>query len=148
MTRLAGRAARAGVHWARNRRRHGQAWAQAGVQGAGHWAQACVAGVRTGAQGVLALGVGAGACAADELQRRRGAQASGTEWTREELAGARQSERARGRGWQRRSGRTGARRRRRQGLAGGLAGRPVSAWVCSAGPDLGFVHSDSVFGPV
>ena len=42
---------------------------------AGHWAQARVAGVRTGSQGVLALGVGAGARA---LQRRAGAGAAGT----------------------------------------------------------------------
>ena len=27
-------------------------------------------------------------------------------------------------------------------------GVPVRAWVCSVGPDLGSVHSDSVFGPV
>ena len=48
----------------------GQASAQVGVQGAGRWAQARVAGVRTGAQGVLALGVGAGTRAAGERQRR------------------------------------------------------------------------------
>ena len=27
-------------------------------------------------------------------------------------------------------------------------GVPVRAWLCSAGPELGFVHSDSVFCPV
>ena len=55
------------------------------------WAQARVAGVRTGVQGVLALGVGAGARA----EGGRGAQALG----RQALgrAGARQGERARGR---------------------------------------------------
>ena len=38
-----------------------QAWAGVGAGGrAGRWAQARVADVRTGAQGVLALGVGAG----------------------------------------------------------------------------------------
>ena len=49
-----------------------QAWAGGR---AGRWAQARVAGVRTGAQGVLALGVGAGARAAGG--RRWGAQARG-----------------------------------------------------------------------
>ena len=59
-----------------------------------------MAGVRTGAQGVLALGVGAGALEAGERQRRWGtqvaearrrwgAQASGTAWARGALAGTR-----------------------------------------------------------
>ena len=47
-----------------------------------------------------------------------------------------------------RHGHAGARGRRRQGRAGRLARRPVRTWVCSIGPGWGFVHPDSVFGPV
>ena len=46
----------------------------------------------------------------------------------------------------------GARQQAQQGRAGlatwALGARPVRTWVCSAGPGWGFVHSDSVFGPV
>ena len=127
----------------------GQAWAQAGVQGVGHWAQARVAGVRMGVQGVLALGVGEGARAAGERQRRWGtqaakarrcwgAQASGTAWARGALAGAR--------GWAAATRR--ARGRRRQGRAGRLAGRPVRVWCAQLGQVGCFGAPDSVFGLV
>ena len=91
---------------------------------AGHWAQACVAGVRTGAQGVLALGVGAGARAAGG----RGAQALG----RAELW------RARGRTKGRAGARLGARCAR--GTAGRQHGRSLCAQAGLAGPGWGFVH--------
>ena len=57
----------------------GLAWPRAGVQGAGRWAQVRLAGVRMGAQGVLALGVGASARAAGALGHTggKGAQALG-----------------------------------------------------------------------
>ena len=93
-----------------------QAWAAVGAGGragrwalgsggrAGRWAQARVAGARTGAQGVLALGVGAGSRAAGgrgaqaaEACRRWGAQARGrASGHAAGRAGTRQGERARG----------------------------------------------------
>ena len=92
---------------------------------AGRWAQAHVVGVRTGAQGVLALGVGAsaraiGAVAALRHAGGRGAQALGRTGERHGMgarsaggsAGARQGKRAHG--------------RRRQ-----LA-RQAQAWACGA----------------
>ena len=114
-----------------------------------------MAGVRTGAQGVLALGVGIGTCAVGERQRRWGtqaaearrrwgAQASGTAWVRGALAGAR----AQGRKQQRRAGRAGARGRRRQGRAGRPAGRPVRVWCAHLGQVGCFGAPDSVFGLV
>ena len=60
------------------------------------------------------------------------------------VTGARGAQQARGHGMDAR----GARDRSRQGRAGRPAGRPVRTWVCSAGPGWGFVHPDSVFGPV
>ena len=80
-----------------------QAWAGMGAGGrAGRWAQARVAGVQTGAQGVLALGVGVGARAAGG----RGAQALGRAGARQGERRARQGERARGWASGRAAGRT------------------------------------------
>ena len=97
--------------------------------------------------------------------RGRGEQASGTAWARGALAGAAGREGAqewavvtRGRAERARVSVTVAATRPcwpatrpGQGPRYGHCARlgvPVRAWVCSAGPDLGFVHFDSVFGPV
>ena len=135
---------------------------------AGRWAQARIAGVQTGAQGVLALGVGADAHAAGG----RGAQTLGRQALRR-AGRAGVSGRAGGRALQTVGRRAGARQQARRADAracrGALAAlrhgslalrhgqgalprhsqaahdtatstRPVRAgW--------GFVHSDSVFGP-
>ena len=114
-------------------------WAGVGAGGrAGRWAQARVAGVQTGA---LALGVGAGALAAGERQRRWatqaaearrrwGAQASGTAWERGALVRARQGDRAHGRGRQRRAGPAAG----EAGACGAAGWAACARLVCAAGP--------------
>ena len=129
-------------------RRRGR-WAGVGVGGrAGRWAQVRVAGVRTSSQGVLALGVGAGARAAGERQRRWGTQAAEASRRWDAQAGARQGERAHGLGRQRRAGSAGARGRSRQGRAGRPAGRPVRVWCAQLGQVGCFGAPNSVFGLV
>ena len=86
-----------------------------------------MAGVRTGAQGVLALGVGAGAPAAGERQRRWGAQASGTAWARGALAGAR--------AWAAATrGERGGSRQAQAGALGAAGWAAFARLVCAAGP--------------
>ena len=82
-----------------------------------------------GARGAAAGARGAAAGARGAAAGARGAAAG----ARGAAAGART-----------RHGRAGARDRR----TGRPGGRPVHTWVCSAGPCWGFVHPDSVFGPV
>ena len=119
----------------RGARHAGGRWAGVGAGGrAGHWALSAgrrrVAGVRTLAQGVLALGVGAGARAASERQRRWGtqaaearrrwgAQASGTKWARRALAGA----------WAWATATRGERGGARGGRLGGLCASGVCSWA-------------------
>ena len=106
---------------------------------AGRWAQARVAGVRTGAQGVLALGVGAGARVAGERQQRWGAQALGRAGERHGM-GARSAGRCA-------AGRTGARawaattreerggaRQEQVGASGAAGWATCARLVCAAGP--------------
>ena len=62
--------------------------------------------------------------------------------------GARQGERAHGRGRQRCGGSTGARGRSRQGRAGRPAGWPVRVWCVQLGQVWCFGAPDSVFGLV
>ena len=81
-----------------------------------------------------------------QVGRAQGVQATGERWAQARAAGELQQAQARGaigaRGW-------GARQQGRAGCAAwALGARPVRTWVCSVGPGWGFVHSDSVFGPV
>ena len=135
----------------------GHAGAQAGTGGAAG-AQAgplACAGVGDGAQGVLALGVGAGASAAGRWGGRRwGAQGERT--CADGHGRARAC--ANGRGCAQgvhaqagtqadeRGGRAAGRHAgARQARGAQPAGRPGRSLCAQAGPGWGFVHSDSVF---
>ena len=117
----AGRAGTAQAAWARGR----------GAQG--RWG-----GRRMGA-GAAGMGVRRAGERTREAARHggRGTQAAGQACARQGAAGART-----------RHGRAGARGRRRQGLAGRPAGRPVRAWCAQLGQVGCFAAPDSVFGLV
>ena len=117
---------------------------------AGRWAQARVAGVRTGAQGLLALGVGAGARAAGERQRRWGTQAAEARrrWGAQALgragerhgmgaqsASGRAAGRAGARAWAAAtSGERGGARQAQAGARGAAGWAACARLVCAAGP--------------
>ena len=127
--------------------------ARAGARRRGRWAGRWASGLAAGAGRAWASGLAAGAGRA--WARGQALQAVGPAGARRngraELAGARQAESAvggaRGRLGERQQAREAC-SRLRQGRAGRPAERPVRTWVCSIGPGWGFVHPDSVFGPV
>ena len=95
-------------------------------------------GARLGVRGAQQARRRLGERALGGTAQAQGVQATGGRWAQVRVAGEWQQGQERGA--------RGARGSRRCKGARGV--RPVRTWVFSAGPGWGFVHSDSVFGPV